>query len=278
MSFSPVIPVSGLAGLRYLDRTQAAQRAAFDRSPQIEREVAYFKDRIGRVETAEQLVADRTLLKVALGAFGLEDELSKKFFLKKVLAEGSEDLQSFANRLVDSRYRSLARAFGFGDSGGARTGDEGFGDTIVEAFRTRQFERAVGESDNDLRLALTFRREISGFSRSEFADGSAWFQVMGNTPLRTVIEKAYNLPASIGTLDIDRQREIFKTKTRDLFGSASLAVFEESGNVEKLLQRFFAQAQSATGAQPTTPGYAAITMLQSGSASLANLVRSNFAR
>ena len=42
------------------------------------------------MKSAADLVADRRLLKVALGAFGLEGEIDKKAFIRKVLEEGTD--------------------------------------------------------------------------------------------------------------------------------------------------------------------------------------------
>src|SRR5690606_39015084 len=94
MSFQPTIPMGGLAGWRFLERTAAAQRAAFERGPELARDIAYFQERIAAVGSAEELVADRRLLKVALGAFGLEDEIDKKAFVRKVLEGGTDDPRS----------------------------------------------------------------------------------------------------------------------------------------------------------------------------------------
>ncbi len=49
--------------------------------------MAYFEANIGKVETAADLVGDRRLLKVALGAFGMDGEIDKRAFLRKVLEE-----------------------------------------------------------------------------------------------------------------------------------------------------------------------------------------------
>ncbi|MEO0912023.1 MAG: flagellar protein, partial [Pseudomonadota bacterium] len=72
MNFAPAIPLTGIAGYQFLQRTEETQRATFDRSPLLAREVEYFKENIANVLTAEELVADRQLFKVALGAFGLD--------------------------------------------------------------------------------------------------------------------------------------------------------------------------------------------------------------
>ena len=75
MVAQPVLPTGGLVGWRYLVRTEASQSELVRRSPDISRESAHFRDRIANIETAADLVADRQLLKVALGAFGLDDDI-----------------------------------------------------------------------------------------------------------------------------------------------------------------------------------------------------------
>ena len=148
---------------------------------------------------------------MALGAFGLESEIDKKAFIRKVLEEGTTDPASLANRLTDKSLDKLAAAFGFGDAGGARTGEAGFAAKIVAAYKTRAFEAAVGEADNNMRLAMNFRREIAELAKG--AEGGSWFAVLGSKPLREVFEKAFGLPSQFGQIDIDQQREVLRDKT-----------------------------------------------------------------
>ena len=278
MSFQPVVPLSGIAGWRFLESTETSQRAAFERSPVLEREMRHFVENIGSVTSAEALVADRTLLKVALGAFGLDDELYKTAFLERILAEGTDDKGSLANRFVDPRYQEFSRAFGFGDLAGARTGDPGFGRRITDAYRSRQFEVAVGDANGDMRLALGFRREIAKHAEGPGADGAGWFRVLGSAPLREVFEAAYNLPREFAGLDVDRQRDILRDKTSAMFGESALSVFRSAENVDSMISRLLARRQAASGPTPGTPGMAALSLLQSGgfgAAGLTNLILSN---
>ena len=275
--FQPVVPLSGIAGWRFLEATESQQRASFDRSPQIDRDVAYFNENIASIGSAEELVADRTLLRVALGAFGLDEELFKTAFLERILGEGTEDPQALANRFVDPRYGDLSRAFGFGSVLGPRTGDLGFGQQITSAYRERQFEIAVGDQDPNMRLALGLRREIAEYANSPTADGAQWFRILGNTPLRTVFEGAYNLPSQFAGLDVDTQRETMRDRTRELFGDSSLAVFQDPEAVDNLINRFLVRQQINEGPGPGTPGVAALALLQNASTpsiGLTNLILS----
>lgn len=280
MTFAPILPASGVTGLRLLSQTAAAQRSVFDNQPQVAREVDYFTAKIADVRTAEDLVGDRRLLRVALGAFGLDDEIDKGAFLRKILAEGSEDPEAFANKLVDPRYVRFAKAFGFGDVLGARTGDIGFAGAVAAAFNERQFERAVGDQDPSLRLALNFRREIATYANASDPENNAWFSVMGDVPVRSVFEGAFGLSSAFGQLDIDRQRDELKDLNDRFFGSKSLAVFQDGAEVEKLINRFLVRQSIVDGPSPTTKGATALTLLSNaangvGSIGIQNIILSS---
>ncbi|MEM6466714.1 MAG: DUF1217 domain-containing protein [Pseudomonadota bacterium] len=265
MSFDPVTPLPGVAGLRFLERTAERQEANFLSAPQIQRDMAAFRDRIGSVLTAEELVNDRQLLRVALGAFGLDEELGKTAFLQKVLEEGTETQGAFATRFVDPRYREFAEAFGFGNALGPQTGQPGFVEQVLADYATRQYEIAVGKSEPNLRLALGFKREIAELALSPNADDAAWFNLLGSQPMRTVVEKALGLPTEFATLDIDRQKETLQDRALSLLGSTSLAVFTDPAAVNEVVDRFLLRAQVEEGPSGSTPGTAALSILQAGS-------------
>lgn len=262
MSFQPVSPLQGIAGWRFMQRTQEVQQAAFSQGAVLQREVAYFKEHISKITTAEELVADFTLLKVALGAFGLEDRQADKFFMKKVLSEGTENEDALAIKLTDTRYADLAVAFGFGNAGGAMTGLSDFGQNIAQAYEVRQFEKAVGEGDNAMRLALNLEREIGHYANAAFPDTVAWFELMANPPLKEVFQTAFNLPQEFGLLNIDRQRQILQDANERLVGSSSMDAYKDPENIDKLLRTFFAREQINNGPGPLTPGMSALTLMQ----------------
>lgn len=259
MSFQPQIPISGIAGWRFLERTQASQQAVFEKGPELQRDIAHFAEKIGSITSAAELVADRRLLKVALGAFGLEGEIDKRAFMRKVLEDDLADPRALANRLTEPAYRKLAVAFGFGDAGGARTGEPGFAARLISDYKTRAFEAAVGESDNSMRLAMNFRREMAELSQGE---GGSWFRVLGSKPLREVFEKAFGLPAQFGRIDVDQQREVLRDKTSGLFGSDKLTAFQDPAAVEKIINRFLARSQIENGLAVSGAASNALALLQ----------------
>jgi hypothetical protein len=274
MSFQPTIPFAGIAGWRFLERTAARQQAAFERGPELQRDIAYFTEKIGSITSAEALVADRRILKVALGAFGLEGEVDKRAFLRRVLEEGTSDPKALAARLTDPAFRKLSDTFGFGSASGPRTGEAGFAAGIAAAYKARAFEAAVGDADNDMRLAMNFRREVAVLAAG---DGGSWYSVLGSKPLRAVFEKAFGLPAAFGRIDVDKQRDVLQDRVAVLLGSDSLTVFQDGAAVEKVITRFLARAQIDAGAQFSGSAAAALALLRGdgdGASGLMNLLAS----
>jgi hypothetical protein len=262
MSFSPVIPLGGYQGWTFLNRTMEAQKTAFRNDPAITRATETFRERIASVRTAEDLVADRLLLDVALTAFGLEGDLNARAFITKVLAEGTLAEDAFASRLADKRYAALARTFGFGDLG-ARTDLPGFADDITARFEARRFEAAVGETDDRLRRALNLDRGMSDILATVTSPEARWFAVMGDLPLRSVFEGALGLPRDIGKLNLDQQLDTFKTRFSNIFGTDDLAVLKDKGEQERLIRLYLLRSDAAAGA---AVGPAAIALQLLGAA------------
>lgn len=261
MSFTPVIPLGGYAGWRFLNRTLAVQTQSFATTPAVQRDEAYFRAHIGKVTSAEALVSDRRLLKIALGAFGLDHDINNRFFIRKVLEEGTLAEGALANRLADKTYAALSKTFGFGDGlpPAARTGD--FAEKILNQYRTRQFEQAVGAQNADMRLALNARRELAELAASESGDKTLWYTIMGSRPLRSVFETALGLPKSFATLDLDQQMTTLRDKTATAFGDSTVAQFRDPERVEALLRRFVLRAQAQGGLSAGTGNSAALQIL-----------------
>lgn len=262
MSFQPVLPLSGSAGWAFLKRTEAAQANAFQRQPALQRDEAYFRERIGTIRDAGALVGDRRLLRITLEAFGLEADVNARAFLRQVLEQGTARPEALANRLADPRYRDFAQAFGFGTPGGPRTGAAGFADQTMERWKERRFEAAIGQQDNSMRLALNARRELAALANGSGTEDAKWFRIMGNPPLRTVVQSALGLPQSLVSVDLDRQLGILKARAETVLGSEAVSQFRDPARVDSLIRRYLAQPDALAR---TGPGAAALTILQSGS-------------
>ena len=134
--FQPIVPMPPVwqaGGFCSGPMTSSSPTFTSDRA--LKRDTEYFRENIGRVETAEDLVSDRRLMSVALGAFGLQDDIDNRYFIRKVLEEGTTNKKTLANRFADKRYKELSEAFGFGPGKFLKVGTTDFVDDIVHASR-----------------------------------------------------------------------------------------------------------------------------------------------
>lgn len=263
MSFAPLVPVGGLAGWRYLTRTLDRQEAAHARAPAALRDEAYFRERIGAVRSADDLVADRRLLRIALTAFGLGSDLNNRAFLRRVLDSDTTDRRSFAGRLTDKRYFELASAFGFRDPFGPRIARPGMPDALLQRFREARFEEAVGQQDDSMRLALSLQRDLKRLAAQPGSDDARWYTVLGTPSLRAVFETAFALPREFAALDLDRQVAVLRSRTERLMGASDLAQFSDPARLDRLIERYFVGAQLA-GVRQTGTASVALGLLQAG--------------
>ncbi len=276
MAYAPVVPLSGLGGWRFLERTQARQQATFDKSPDIQREVQYYKDNIGKITSTKDFVADRRLLGVALGAFGLGAEVDKRAFVRNILDQGTEERTAYANRLGNQKYIDFTNEFSFGNTGGyVNTTTKT--NKIIDKFLEIKFEEAIGKANPNMRLAMTFKREMTVLANKNLSENAGWYRAMGSEPVRKVLEAAFNLPAEFSQIDIDKQKDILIDKAKALFGGSSINLFLDPENMDKAIRRYQIIEQAKQGPSPSTPGYAAVQLLSGGLGSdgILNLLLSN---
>ncbi len=262
MSYQPVVVGSGLVGWQFLQATYDTQFEAFTKSAELQRDEVYFRENIGAIDTAEELVADRRLLSVALGAFGLEGDINNKYFIQKILEDGTSADDALANRLADDRYKDLSDAFGFGPTEVQRNKLSDFSDNILSLYEAQSFEVAVGQQDDTMRIALYGDRKLEDMAAEDSSTDTQWFNVMGETPLRKLFETALGLPSGIGSVDIDRQLEIFKDKALRMFGDDSISQFSDPEKREELVTAYMARVQINQYSSSTSSAATALQLLQ----------------
>jgi len=261
MTFQPVIPSGGIVGWRFLQRTYDAQLDSFSSSVVNERETEYFLENIGKVQTAEDLVSDRRLLQVALGAFGLEGDIDNRYFIQKILSDGTSADDALSNRLADKRYREFSEAFGLGPGEVPKTVLITDMEAIARDNVVSRFEIAVGEADETMRVSLYAQHALTDLAAQDSSADTKWFDLMGLPPLRSMMETALGLPSSFGQLDIDKQLEVFKDRLTGLTGSDDLTQFTDPAAVTRLTDQFLARSQIAQLQSTISPAQTALILL-----------------
>lgn len=261
--FQPVVLNTGVSAWQFLQRTYDRQMEIFTQSPELRRDIDHFKENISSIRSAEDLVNDRQMLTVVLGAFGLENDLDNRFLIQKMLEEGTTADDALANRFADERYRDMSEAFGLGPGEFPNFLAPGFAEEIAAKFEAASFEVATGQQDETMRIALYAQRTLADVIGDEEASvDEKWFSIMGQPPIRAVFELALNLPSQFSQIDIDQQLEVFKDRASRVFGSDDPGQFLEGEPLEDLLTTYVARAQVRDSLFGQSSASIALTLLQ----------------
>ena len=174
---------------------------------------------------------------------------------ERVLSSDTNAPFSPYNLTRDDNFRHLYHALNIQEEDQTYSYPTGFTDSIINSYVERQFEIAVGQQDNDMRLMISLERDLGDALRQSSTNDGRWFRVMGNPTLRKVFEGALALPQSIGQLDLNRQLEVFKEKSEQAFGTSDLSELAATENIQGLQRRYFlfAPLLGGTAAAPANP-------------------------
>lgn len=263
MTFRPLLPLGGLAGWSLLNRTLERQQDAFANSLSQRNLAGQFEKRFGQIRTASDLVADRGVLRVVLGAFGLQDDLPNRAFIVQVVEGGVTERTALANRLSDKRYAAMASALAHLARGGSGQPPDTLAAQIVRDFHQRGFETAIGEQRQDYRLAMAIQREIPAIAAQFRTDQARWFGLLGNPPVRRVLETALGLPREFAALPLDQQVTRLQESALRRLGTDKVAALAEPAALSRLTQRFLALSEIGQTDQNFS---VALNILQAGRA------------
>jgi len=121
----------------------------------------YYQDNIGKVKTVDEFVDNYRLFSFAMTAYGLEDMIYAKAFMKQVLESDLSDDNSFANRLTDDRYSNFAAAFNFGAASA---------------------DAATAQSDGQMDKLLDTYDQTIAAQNDEIEESNRYFKVMFGPP------------------------------------------------------------------------------------------------
>ena len=196
--------MAATVGYRMVEATLDKQMAAFRNSGAVKREIDYFKTAIAKVDSADELVKDYRLFRFVLSAYGLDSQLDAKAFMKKVLEQDWTDSDSLSNKLVDTRYREIAKAFNFYAGGNANLKKSTFIDGLVDKYVTAEFEKNTEQTNPGIRLALYFKRMAPKIT--------SWYQIMGDKPLYEVVRTALQIPPAGSQTSVESQAKVLEKR------------------------------------------------------------------
>ncbi|MFW2589574.1 DUF1217 domain-containing protein [Sagittula sp. SSi028] len=230
-----------LATDEYVNNPVAAATLRTSALEAMEEKVSYFQSNISEAITADKLLEDKDLLKVALAAFGVEERLNSTSIIKRALLEDPADDNSLVNLIGDSGLAKLSEKFGYYLPGDRKNQNDEFSTNIVESYRWQLFENEVYNIDPSIGTALSFQRGAPALAALEGSDNTKWYSVLGDTMMREVFETALGLPEGFSQIDIDKQLTIIKEKSEDKFGIVSFSDIEDPRNLDKIIRLYLLQ-------------------------------------
>ncbi len=276
--FQPAIPLPGYGGWKFLQSTYDKQIQTFSDIPQVRNDREYLMEKLSQPIAVEDFLDDRRLLRITLTSFDLGGEEWKRGFVDKVLTEVSDPDSEFLARLNNPEYTKFSEALAPSD-GLITLSPQALSD-IAEQFETASFRAAVGEVDSNMRLSLNYQSKINELVGTGSSDKAILFRLLGSVPVRTVLEKALNLPSSMRSLPLERQADILQERLQSRLGINDLSDLKSPDGIEEVIQRFHAMEAISQGPSSLTPGSVALALLNNnigfGSGASQNLFLSGF--
>ncbi|WP_321490729.1 DUF1217 domain-containing protein [uncultured Hyphomonas sp.] len=266
--FQPAIPLSGIGGWKFLQSTYTRQLESFTDSPQVRNDRDYMLDKLSQPMSVDDFMADKRLLRVTMTAFGLGGEEWKGGFIRKALDEVADPESTFLARLNNAKYTDFAESL-LPIDGKIIMSSSALAKIAVN-FEAQSFQTAVGNVDDSMRLALNYQSEIADMVGTDASDKTILYRILGDVPVRTVMETAFNLPEGISSLDLDRQAEVFKERITSVLGISDLSELSSPEMTEKMIHRFLAMETIENGSSSYSSASAALTLLSNGVGSQAS--------
>ncbi len=246
-----MIPLQGLnslVGLTLVDSTRNRQLETIRNSAQGSREIETFLERIGNIETVDQLLDDRELYVFVMKAYDLESEIFGTALVRKILKSDSSDPKALVNRLTDQRFKDLHADLGFlpNDAGNNNTIQPAWQNALVERFVERQFINIQAGQNETIGIALEFRKAAPNINSP--------FDFLKDAELSEFIRTAVGIPSASAGLNIDRQAALLEDRV-------DFEKLKDPKEVERLILRYIAIKDAE--ASINTPGNSALQLLNS---------------
>jgi hypothetical protein len=205
--------------------------------PVVSRESAYYLENIGSVKSIDDFLKNDRLFNFAMKAFGLGDMTYAKAFMRKVLTEGVDEKNSFANKLADKRYKEFATAFNFARYDEATTTFTRTQQGTVDKYVRQALEEDAGTNNEGVRLALYFERNAG--------NATSAYDILADPALLQVVQTTLDLSPSTGLADIDVQAEMISKRI-------DVADFKDPEQLQKFLTRFTNMWEAGNPSQPAS--------------------------
>jgi len=208
-----------------ITRNLARTKSLIENDAVVKRETDYFNANIKKIKSIDDFMKNDRIYRYAMKAYGLEDMIYGKAFIKKLLTEGIENPKSMANKMTNPLYKEFAAAFDFAGKGDKATEEASATTEAVQRYVQLTLEKKEGESNEGVQLALYFKRKASSVKTT--------MGLLADKALLKFVQTTFNIPEGASKADLDMQ-------VRNLEKHINVKDLQDPKKVDKLIQRFTA--------------------------------------
>ena len=238
-----------LAALTTAERDQTKDVALTAKQPQIARAIAKFTAAVSGATDAKTLLKNPDVLSFLLTANGLGDQAGYTALAQKALLSDTTDPKSVANKLADTRWKSVAQTYDFAKSGLSVLKNPKVLATLTSGYAEIAWRKSLDAVTPGLSTALDFRARAA---TAKTAD-----QILGDSTFRSVITTALGIPAQIAYQTLGAQENAITTHL-------DIKKLQDPKYVTSLTQQFLIASQASA----TASGSSSLEQLSVQSAGL----------
>ena len=230
-----------LTALNSATRDQTKDVALTAKQPQIARAIAKFTAAVNGATDAKTLLKNPDVLSFLLTANGLGDQAGYPALAQKALLSNTTDPKSLANKLTDTRWKSVAKTYDFANSGLSVLKNPKALATLTSGYAEIAWRQSLDVTTPGLSTALDFRARAA---TAKTAD-----QILGDATFRSVITTALGIPREIAYQTLGAQENAITTHL-------DIRKLQDPKFVTGLTQQFLlaSQANAATSGSTQATG------------------------
>jgi hypothetical protein len=168
-------------------------------------ESKYYSAEIEKIESLDDLLANRRLVDFILVAAGLDPEEYTTDYVRQMFKSDLDDAKSFINTEPDTTiFKQIVTSYNFDSDGNLAKPAEGIQTKrglleTEDLYLNQTLEEQEGEENAGVRLALYFRRMASGVNTA--------YDLLADSALLQVIQTTFSIPEEMSSADVDVQHD-----------------------------------------------------------------------
>lgn len=230
---------SAYALYRVAEQKKATALDAYARIPGVAREIDYFKEKINKVGSIDELFRDRRLAGFLLTSVGLGEDVNYIAKAKRILTQQASDKKALMNVLPDSRYKSAASVLKLGEEALENLKSPETIEKLTELYVMVRHEDDLQRQQPAVPLARYFKAKAATISNA--------YDILGDARLRSVVTETLGLPAEIAVQPVETQAAAINQRL-------NLTKLQNPKFVDTFLSRYLIQTdQKQSGAATSSP-------------------------